>query len=752
MSLRFIIFKKIFIFLLVFTNFSSVHSASKKIEIKIKNKSCISKINYKKLSKLNLTQLLIVIKTNLNKNKCYLAQPQFVKETRSKKIFDIKNPIKYKVVIEGSSLLDIFSIRSLKKKALSHHAPLTALRINLISLYQKKGFSKISINETITQTSKFEKKIVFSIKKSNQIFIRDITFEGELTKPSYYYKNIFLKLAEKTISKKKYNKRLLEKSIESFSNYMKNIGFLDSKVLNYNILLKKFGRQVHVFIRFSEGSRYMIKEITFKKKTNFFSEKKLIKASGLQINTPLNLEKIDISDVNNKIQSYYHKKGFLRAFVKPAKLEFHEEPKVSVSFSVYEGTKHKFHKFITKGLKKTKADLSLFLIPPKKGVITSDYLQSIKAKLFQTNSFENIKIKTQKFKEDLYNVIIYFEERDRYEYRVASGVSNEYELTGLLNLELEVLNIEGDLKNFYALSHFKYHALLNKSSNFVRLKYNWNNFSVPLGINADFRSFLFDIDVSNKYYSSSNDVSLSFYFYKNLSTNLYMRWSPINLFRSQEELQNNDHIISKTFTHQTLETIFDKRNSLYNPTSGYRVQFQLDHIFPTVTKNNYIKSTASLVYHMPVYSYRWSQLFQTGYLKNLSDTTKVPYSHLFFLGGHESLRGFDSSRSNDRFPNIIDLPYTSDNYGNFLEDKTHYFLVKNQIDIQISQSLFWSVFYDVATLSVDKYKFRSGTRQSMGVGFKYLTPVGPLSLDLAQKNNPFQEEREIAIHFFIGSI
>jgi outer membrane protein assembly factor BamA len=125
----------------------------------------------------------------------------------------------------------------------------------------------------------------------------------------------------------------------------------------------------------------------------------------------------------------------------------------------------------------------------------------------------------------------------------------------------------------------------------------------------------------------------------------------------------------------------------------------------------------------------------------------IPSEKQFYLGGTSTLRGFDPG----------DIPPEYDAEGNLVKVLTdsHYYLFKTEVSFPIYGSLRGVIFYDGGAIKISGHRFEDEYRDSAGAGIRYVTPVGPVSLEygykLDRKRKKPLDESEGRIHFSIGT-
>jgi outer membrane protein insertion porin family len=189
----------------------------------------------------------------------------------------------------------------------------------------------------------------------------------------------------------------------------------------------------------------------------------------------------------------------------------------------------------------------------------------------------------------------------------------------------------------------------------------------------------------------------------------------------------------------------DRRDDPLNPTRGYTAS--LDSLLATESlgsEANYGGSTARFSFLAPLepLSPRWSFAAnaRTGALWTFGGTDVVPISQRFYLGGRNSVRGF---RENTLGPRGSDGAVQGGD-----------FFVSQSLELRylLSESTSLIGFLDMGGLYfLDESIRADDLRESTGMGFRYLSPIGPVGFDLGVPLDERSGEPSFRIHFNIGT-
>jgi len=185
---------------------------------------------------------------------------------------------------------------------------------------------------------------------------------------------------------------------------------------------------------------------------------------------------------------------------------------------------------------------------------------------------------------------------------------------------------------------------------------------------------------------------------------------------------------------------YDSRDSFVRPTGGLfasvsvdvskGVQNQLDDFVRYLFDTRY--------YHTPVEGLTLAGLARVGQVLPYSDGDLVPDDQLFFLGGIQDVRGFKE--------NLLRFDSAGDPVGG----KT---AVVGSLEARIDLGMNWELtsFFDIG--SVQQALVEGGSdrfRSSVGLGLRYITPIGPMGLLYGHKLDREEGESAGRFHLSIG--
>jgi outer membrane protein insertion porin family len=132
-------------------------------------------------------------------------------------------------------------------------------------------------------------------------------------------------------------------------------------------------------------------------------------------------------------------------------------------------------------------------------------------------------------------------------------------------------------------------------------------------------------------------------------------------------------------------------------------------------------------------------LGRAGYIDPFNEEGAVPDDQLFFLGGISDVRGFDE--------NLLRFDRNGDPVGGRTALVGS---LEARIDLGLNLEL--TAFYDVGRLTdtfVDA-GVSDPLRASVGLGLRYMTPIGPIGFLYGRKLHPEEGESSGRFHFSVG--
>jgi outer membrane protein assembly factor BamA len=182
--------------------------------------------------------------------------------------------------------------------------------------------------------------------------------------------------------------------------------------------------------------------------------------------------------------------------------------------------------------------------------------------------------------------------------------------------------------------------------------------------------------------------------------------------------------------------IYDRRDSILNPTSGWVAGLSADS-HSTQVGQAWVRTTGRLTIHYPLpYRVRFAA---SGRFGVLSASSEVPIDERFFLGGSTTVRSFQE-RALGKAPDQS-APLGGSSFG----------LINLEADFPVWNKLRGALFFDAGSLSPKGIDIpTSNYRRAIGLGARYALPVGPVRLDVGVNPAPAAGEPRSAANLSFG--
>jgi outer membrane protein assembly complex protein YaeT len=187
--------------------------------------------------------------------------------------------------------------------------------------------------------------------------------------------------------------------------------------------------------------------------------------------------------------------------------------------------------------------------------------------------------------------------------------------------------------------------------------------------------------------------------------------------------------------------VFDRRDNQIDPHSGQflstAVQFATNVLG---SETDFIKWFNQFQHYTPVGRSVIATSFRIGLARGFVDTVELPLSLRFFAGGGRTIRGFE-----------LDTAGPLDENGEPLGGNA-VFIMNLEYRFPLFSSLGAVVFFDYGSaFELVSDMTLSEMRKTMGIGLRYHTPIGPLTLDWGYKlDRRFSPIRESPSEFFLS--
>lgn len=645
--------------------------------------------------------------------------------------FSLKPGIRLKVEFEGNN--------SISSKVLLQEVPffevgeLSDDLINeslsrITSVYYSRGYPYAQIapvkvaGEDITT-------IVYYIYEGDKVIVNSINFNG-ITIPATNLKEI--------ISLKEgagYNPDLIDNDKNLLKEFYYALGYLDVNIDDFQVEIRDLMAYINITI--NEGIKTVIGNIVVSGSKQV-SEEEIKKMIRLKRGDPYNA--VDISDARYDIINLYGKHGFVETKVK-IKQALHEQ-KMDIIFEIEEGAVAFFGKTIVSGNAKTNYKVIKRELLYKEGEnFNYSLLSKTRQKMYKLGLFTDVDIEELPNNGNIRNVHVKVIEGnagvvefglgygDYEKYRFSFDVSyrNLFGMNRQSSLRTEVSSLEKRYILNYLEPWFLDKPMPLKASIVLEEKTE-KNFETN------------DIRYKLKRYVASIGVEKKFS--EEVKSEIYYEFSQTKTYNVDPDV-----ILSKEDTGYLAISsirpglIYDSRDNPFDPKRGILAGITVKASSGLLlSRTDFIKTILSgSVYHDILRRFVIAASVKSGLAKGLSDTTELPLVERFFLGGRNTVRGYEQDSLG---PKGADGSPTGGNA---------FVLTNLELRTYLGRGIGVVTFLDGGNvwISTSDIEF-SKMKYTVGVGIRYTTPVGPVRIDYGHKLNRQPDESKGEIHFSIG--
>jgi len=609
---------------------------------------------------------------------------------------------------------------------------LDTLLNQIINLYQSESYFKAKVTPKVETDEKNRIGIVLNIDEDERALIssfkisgsslfeeEDLLDEFDMGEPDFFLINYFTKFDS-------YSKLKLEAGIEKIKNKYTSQGYLEIKIEDVNVNYDKDNNEIQISIFLSEGKLFKLGNIIFSGDTKNFSEEKL--RSFFTISKGDSFKRDQLISSIRKIEDEFKNLGFAYTKINPRITP--NDDFLDVNIEVTPDSLIYIGRINITGNNRTQDDVIRRKIQLNEGspYSRSDISESIN-KIKRLGYFSDVKyeIKRRLHDKDISDIEINVTETKTGE--ISIGLSHSNSTGASINAGIKQSNILGTGNTLNA-SYSNSSAVDEVSFYFKNPYFNKDGHSISYGfVNKK-------IDASNLDASSYQIDESGLVFGYGIPTseisNIFgeILFSTIDLTCGADlastyeiaDCASNDELDLKVNLSYTSNSL----NDAFFPTDGTYTNLSSVLGLP-FGDFKYLKLESNYKNYTPVLERQTLKLstrvnFATGY-----GGDELPFFKRYYEGGTSSIRGFDFNSLGAKYSN--DKP--KGGQFSFVSSTS----IASPADIigLNNENIRIFAFLDAGSISekISDIKF-DDIRSSVGVGLSWLTPIGPIGINLAK--------------------
>ena len=611
--------------------------------------------------------------------------------------------VKENLTVNTGAILNIFKIRSNLEQ--------------IEAMYKEKNYHQISVDYKVLPQKNNQADIEFIVDEGPKVYVTDIDFEGNKSFSAKKLKKQ-IQTSEKNFfywisSAGDLDRTKLDQDAALLNTFYSNLGYIRVRVADPVMEIGEEG--IHITFKIDEGPRFKVGKMDVSGDL-IKSKVELLKNLKLGKSVYYNREKLR-SDII-ALTDLYGVHGYAYADINPRVNEDTDNMVVDVTYEIQKKQEVYFENILISGntLTRDKVIRRELKVFEKERFDGAALKRSIR-NLYRLDYFEDIKVNSLKGSKDDQMVLkIDVTEKPTGMFTFGAGFSSE-----------ENVFLAGSVseRNFLGRSQtLKLAAEFGASTTKFDLSYT--------------EPWLFDIPLSATLFTYNQEKDYSEYDRNSLGgglgvsypifdyTRAYLSYAYDSSDVTNIESDADDTIKELEGTNVTnsisVAIGYDSRDKAFNPTEGskHRISFEHAGLGGDVGFNKSILDTG---WYFPLFKGLIGFVHgKTGFVEKAGDDSLLPDYEKFYLGGINSMRGFDHRG----------IHLTNVNSEN-IETKiggTSMLQFNFEIIVPISKELglMGVVFYDAGNVYDDHIDF-GDLRRSAGYGIRWYSPLAPIRIE-----------------------
>ena len=493
--------------------------------------------------------------------------------------------------------------------------------------------------------------------------------------------------------------------------------------------------KINMTIKIEENSQYKVRSIAYTK-NDIVPQEDLKKATLLQVDGIFNIQQYqqDILSLTGQFSSI----GYADANIEPVIQLDDETKEVDITYKIDPGNLVTVNRIEIEGNRTTRDNVIRRQIDQLEGEIyNSRYLNQARANIMSTGYFSNVEIREEQVTPTTVDVIITVEEESTGSFTFGVAYST---LDGLLG------SVQLQRNNFLGLGHT---VSLQAEVSKIRTDFSFSytepwlfDWQVSAGLDAFNMTYVWDEYTRS---STGGSIRLGHAIVKRrLFMNYRFSMYNVNIYDIPDDASE---IIKsqkgRIWTHSfSPSIIWNNLDNYIDPKKGNKSELYVD-LAGTILGGDadFVKVGAESVQFIPLFANIVLFLrVKVGFIFPTGDSP-IPIDERFRLGGINSVRGFG-------YGDISPTDSAGYRYGG---DKFAQGNVELIFPLKEDIKLRGLIFFDIGQVNdVGEALFENGTRESIGAGIRWSTPMGMFRLEFGYKLDKKPEEDPYRFEFSIG--
>jgi len=628
-----------------------------------------------------------------------------------------------------------------------------AIKRNLTKLrerYEEDGFYLVDTGYSVVKTGPQSVGVIFEIDEGDPVEVRHVHIVGNEQVPAEDIKAVMMTKEGGYFSfltqSGKFKEELLEVDAQRVQQFLGTRGFAKARAERPRISLSTDRRSLTVTVRVSEGRRYAIGalDVDMVDSEWLVPREELVKMIGLETGTLFDLMKI--SQDAQRIGDVFRDMGYANAGVSFRDVTDDERRVIDLTYTIQPGVPVRVRRIEVRGNRVTQDKVIRRELKLSEGdLFSATAVRRSQQRLYSLGFFEKAQVVPKRTEhEGLIDIDIEVKERSTGQFQVGAGFSSAESFMLTANIAKE---------NFLGRGQ---RIALNAMLGGVRQIFSLS-FHEPYFFDTrwDFGINVYNQSVEYPDYSrrqSGGSFSWGYRFTDELLISLAYTLEHINV-RIRGTSIPLKLARPKGLTSSLRATAaYDTRDNRLFPSSGTYTTVSAEYADAWLgSENRFLRLLGSTRFYLPLF---WNIVFKTnttmGYVASLDDTP-IPLYERFQVGGIFTVRGFERNSIGEELY-IADHPESSLRPFDLGGVKKLVFNAELEIPVFKEAGILGVAFFDAGNAWGDGEAFNPiDLRTSMGFGFRWHSPIGPLRFEWGFPLAPEKGEDPVVFEFTIGN-
>jgi len=663
-------------------------------------------------------------------------------------------------VIKDEALMEGLKQSGLQEGEVFRRAALDRIQLELQRQYVAQGRYGAGVETEVEQLPGNRVALNIDITEGSVASIQHINIVGNKAYSDEELKELFdLQLPNLwsfITENDRYSREKLSGDLERLRSWYLDRGYINFSIDSTQVSISPDRQHVYITVNVTEGDQYKIREVDL---AGNLAVPEADLQSELTIEPGEVFSRQKMTDTQERLQRVLGDGGYMFANVSPVPTVHDEDHSVSLRYFIEPGQRTYVRRILIKGNTSTADEvLRQQLTQMEAAVASAEKIEQSKDKLSRTGYFKTVDVETRPVPgtNDQVDVEYTIEEQPSGQFTAAIGFSQSAGLIFQLGVQQD--NFFGTGKQV-GFNFSNSETLTEYSFNYTDPFYTVDG--VSRGFNVFYRERDFNEDDVSNYTTDEYGAGINFGYpiddYQRLSFGAGFEDISLNTFNStadevfdfiDEEGDNYlDWLFNVTWSDNHL-------NRGLFPTSGYNQSFNAEVAIPG-SDLSYFRTQYRAAYYQPLNrTETWvvSASGRLGYGDSFG-SNNYPFFKNFYAGGLRSVRGFENNSlgprdsNDDAFGgNVLTLGSLELIFPTpFLNDNTSW----RTLAFVDAGNVFTTDCLKAASDCTEGVELGE-IRYSAGVGFSWLTPVGPLSISLAMPLNDRKDDKTEVFQFSLG--